>query len=135
MKINRFEKLCASSIENDIPRERHASIERDFIFYKYEQIVSSQEKIIDVLEKRIEELEKTIENVSCRLVYRPPQNDPNLLDESTPIGKKYKKAIELTKDTKTIDFRGKNERKSSKTVKKKSKKVSAKCDKTAVESV
>ncbi len=47
---------------------------------------------------------------SCTFVHKPPLDNPDLLDETTPLGKKYKKAKEICDNTKTVDIFSRSER-------------------------
>lgn len=82
--------------------------------------------------EKIESIEKSPEHYYPKLVYKPPILEGEILDESTSLGKKYKLAKEICKETKVINL---NEKSTSKAPKKKSKKVSSKCNHTAVETV
>lgn len=41
--------------------------------------------------------------IESKIVFKDPKDNPNLLDETTVIGEKYKKAKEITKDAFLID--------------------------------
>lgn len=67
------------------------------------------------------------------LIFKNPSDD--LLDEETPLGKKYKKAKELCNNVITIDLRDKDEKSKSKTPKRKLKKINLKSNSSAVASI
>lgn len=48
---------------------------------------------------------------SSELIYRPPHLEGDILDESTPLGQKYKLAKDLCKDIKVINLNAKNQSK------------------------
>jgi hypothetical protein len=98
-----------NSREADGPREKHLRIE---------------------LTDR-EHMEK-LERFRPKLVYKSLIENSTLLDDSTPLGKKYKKAKEFTKDTKVINL---NEKDKSKSIKRNPRKANPKPDATAMASV
>lgn len=66
---------------------------------------------------------QTIEKLpEATLIFREVSKDANLLDESTALGKKYKKAQEICKETQVIDLREKYEEESKKKVRKRASK-------------
>jgi hypothetical protein len=76
--------------------------------------------------------EKKEEPYACELIYKPPHLDGDILDESTPLGKKYKQAQELCKDIKVINL---NEKDTRETPKRKPKKDHRKTNSSAVAQV
>lgn len=99
--------------KEDPPRERVDQIERH---------VSIERNYRDLFNKEH----------SAELVYKPPLQNEELLDENSALGKKYKKAKELLKETKVLDL---NEKSKSKIPKRKSKKNNNKSNKATMESV
>jgi hypothetical protein len=113
--MTKIEKLYPNETirECDSPREKDLSIERpDGWFVK-----EGTKDIID-----------TVTNMG--VIYKTPVVEVDLLDESTPIGKKYKLAMSLLKNQR--EFNAKEQSKGSKS---KIKKVHSKSKPPAVEKV
>lgn len=95
--------------EFDLPREKHLSIEKPDGFF----VIKNEPE----------------------LIYEPPVLEDSILDESTTLGNKYKKAKELCSDTQTIKIGKKDEKIKSKRPKGKTKKNNPPPNTAAVETV
>ena len=51
----------------------------------------------------------SIEKPDSAFIFKDPSKDPRLLNEETILGKKYKIALELCKETQVVDAKSKSE--------------------------